>query len=337
MKKIILAGVLTTLMFTATSVMAGAPDGTSGPWADEVVSFDQGTRKNGTPVLTERSDPTQALGPAENNDTLNFVSLGFGGELVLKFDNCIINEEGDDIDIIETSYGSPGCSSYPETIRVYASKNGTDWVDLGTSCLDGACDLQTLDFAQYIKIVDESDTSKFNATADGFDVDGVQALHSAEQCPQEPEPSPPSNQIIVKNVAIVRNMQFAGANTGGNGIGNSMALGGDSEANNNDNNTIRTGNAWAEAYANTTANSNIREGCCAGFQLVKRSYARVSNTQMAGADTGNNGIGNSMAVGRRADSTARGNDRNMIVTGNATAVSSAYTLVNSNIKSIIER
>ena len=152
------------------------------PWADHVVSFDQGTRNNGTPVLAGRSDPAQALGEAEDTDTINFVSLGFttgiNGVIVLGFDNIILNEAGPDVEIVETSYGDPSDAQYPETANVYASQDGTTWVQIGFGIIqDEVMDLGSLDWAKFIKIEDISGSGDFNSTADGFDVDGVRAIH----------------------------------------------------------------------------------------------------------------------------------------------------------------
>ena len=150
-------------------------------WADTVVEYIPGTRNNGTPILTERTDPTNSLGVAEMNDTVNFVSLGFGGTLILSFDNYIINGFGDDLEVIETSYGSPSCGSYPEHVTVYASQDGIDWTELGTECLDSTYDLGSLDWAKYIKLVDASYGPNFGGDTDGYDIDGVKALHCATE------------------------------------------------------------------------------------------------------------------------------------------------------------
>ncbi|MFA6254638.1 MAG: VWA domain-containing protein [Patescibacteria group bacterium] len=153
-------------------------------WADGVVSYNPGTRKNGTPIITERTDPSKALGAAQysNSDPVEFVALGFGGELVLSFDNLILNEAGDDIDVVETSYGSPSCASYPEKVKVSASQDGSSWVELaGEGCQDSTFDLGSLAWAKYLKLTDTSNkfATIFGAETDGFDVDGVQALHCA--------------------------------------------------------------------------------------------------------------------------------------------------------------
>ncbi|MBZ9571926.1 hypothetical protein KJA15_01130 [Patescibacteria group bacterium] len=323
MKKIFLVTIIVTLLSVASIAMAGIPDGAAGPWADEMVSFNQGNRANGTPVVPERSDPTQALGPAEGTDTINFVSLGFGGILILKFDNCILNGEGDDIDIVETSYGSPSCGAYPETVRIYASQDNSTWEDLGTSCLDGACDLGSLPWAQYIKLVDESNTSDFGGTADGFDVDGVKAIHTAEECPEEPCCG--GKQINVGNRAFVINDVTAVGKTGGNKIINIASKGGS----NGGNNTIRTGDAQSVAVTTTVVNSNLREPCCRGKQINVGNRAFVMNDVTAVSKTGGNRI---IDVATKGGSST---GHNSITTGWVYSGSSAMTVVNSNKRGIV--
>jgi len=146
-------------------------------WADGVIEYIQGTRSDGSPIDSERTDSTNALGEAQYNDTLNFVSLGLGGVLILGFDNLIINDDGNDIEVVETSYGSPSCSSYPEKVHVYASQYSQSWEDLGVGCLDSEFDLGLLPWAQYVKLIDETNPDDFNEVVDGFDVDGVKAIN----------------------------------------------------------------------------------------------------------------------------------------------------------------
>ncbi|NUM25286.1 MAG: hypothetical protein HUU49_01520 [Candidatus Buchananbacteria bacterium] len=150
-------------------------------WADSVVDYTQGTRRNGTPILAERTVTTKALGAAQNNDSINFVSLGFGGELILGFNNLIVNAAGNDVQVVETTYGNQVCNTYPEKADVYASQNGLDWIYLGNACLDSSFDLGTLSWAQYIKFVDATSLADFTNVpeADGYDVDGVKALNCA--------------------------------------------------------------------------------------------------------------------------------------------------------------
>ena len=157
-------------------------------YAMEVISFNNGTQKNTEPVIAERSDPTQALGERQDDDTLNFVSLGFGGELILGFDpNLLIgNEPGDDFVVVETSYGSPSCGSRPEYITVSVSQDFETWYTFEDVCLDASFDLddvgdEGLNWVAYVKLVDSSNRLDFTGgTEDGYDVDGIGVIHCYE-------------------------------------------------------------------------------------------------------------------------------------------------------------
>ncbi len=158
------------------------------PWADQVVDFDQGTRKNGSPVLPVRSNPAAMLGPAQtagNPSDVGFTEadftalgfkLGFGGWVILKFDNIAVNGAGNDIAVYEVTGGS-----YPdEQALVEVSQDGVVWHTLGIATRDAQFDLDTvgLPWVQYVRITDQSNPASFNdGTADGFDVDAVKALH----------------------------------------------------------------------------------------------------------------------------------------------------------------
>ena len=175
----IVAALAAALAVPTTFVSAATPDGASGPWADSVESSSQGLRKDGTAVLPERSDPTAALGEAEDDDSSgSYFSLGFGGEIVLGFDNYICNGDGDDIELVEVTN-----EPYPdERVDVYVSQNGVDFT-LAASAVnkDATVPLPAgMPWAKYVKLVDVSDPNLHNSTADAYDIDGVKALHSFE-------------------------------------------------------------------------------------------------------------------------------------------------------------
>ncbi len=153
--------------------------------AGEVVVFNQGKRKNGWKVSKYRSNPNKALGQPLENFFLNYVSLGFGGEITLKLNNVIADIPGNDFKVFETTAGNLNipCAFYPETAEVYASEDGVNFVSLGTTCLDGKFDLATggLAFAAYVKVVDKSDKNKFLPWADGYDLDGILCINENEQ------------------------------------------------------------------------------------------------------------------------------------------------------------
>jgi len=146
--------------------------------AQEVTEFIQGDRKNGTDVVAARSDENKALGLPQGDDTINFVSLGFGGTITVKFDFVVWNNPGADIQVVETSFGNPTCGQYPEKAKVEASLDLLSWEDLGQLCLDGTVDLGPLPYALYFRITDESNPASFSGSADGFDVDAVVCYQS---------------------------------------------------------------------------------------------------------------------------------------------------------------
>lgn len=160
-----------------TNTFAAAPDG-NGPWADTVVSSSQGLTKAGLPVPAGRSDPTAALGVAEN-DTVepHFFSLGFRGSITLGFDNGISSG----IVVVEAT--NP---DYPvETAQVEVSEDGNTWVIAGNVERDGEVSVpSTVGCARFVRVTDTSNPDDFQeGTADAYDVDGVSA--QGENCADE--------------------------------------------------------------------------------------------------------------------------------------------------------
>lgn len=163
--------------------LAAAPDGL-GPWSDTVLSFHQGLMKNGLTVPIVRSDPTSALGIAENTPTIDstFFSLGFGGNIVLGLDNGISSGA-----IVIEATIEPG---YPdETAKVEMSEDGINWIMAGNVIQDGTINKPAqLTCAKYVRITDTSIPANYpDDVADGFDVDGVRA--TGDLCTQ-PTPTP---------------------------------------------------------------------------------------------------------------------------------------------------
>jgi hypothetical protein len=203
--------VLSSLMAFAPHVFAAAPDGL-GPWADTVFSSNQGLQKNGQPVATVRSDPTAALGVAENTPLVDstFYSLGFGGNIVLGFDNGISTGAM----VVEATI-EPG---YPdETAKVEMSEDGTTWVMAGNVVQGGAVNIpETLTCAKYVRITDTSDASIMpDDVADGYDVDGVKATGD----PCTPTTPTPTIGLTPTLTPTPTQGQSGGNDGGGNGNG----------------------------------------------------------------------------------------------------------------------
>lgn len=134
-------------------------------------------------IALNRKDPTQALGEANGEPVtsdIKFVSLGFGGDIILKLDNPVINKEGNDLAIAEVTGGNETYSKYKEDADVYGSMDNINWTFLGSVKNDngnpllGEVDLGIMDKALYIKIVDKSPVV---SGRDGFDVDSISCIN----------------------------------------------------------------------------------------------------------------------------------------------------------------
>ncbi len=147
--------------------------------AVEVVRYKAGSSGHRSGKLElERMDATKALGIPEGDDSPNFVSLGYGGGIILRFEQAILNQRGPmaDFRVVNTTFGGKDCSQYPERVQVEASRDGIRWELLVQgACQDFDLDLGRLRFAHYLRITDMTDRSLFflDQAADGFDLDGV--------------------------------------------------------------------------------------------------------------------------------------------------------------------
>ncbi|MBW2996798.1 hypothetical protein KY349_00485 [Candidatus Woesearchaeota archaeon] len=161
-------------------------------YASAVVSYQQGLRKDGTNVTPARSVPEQGLAYETGQSESNFFSLGFGGWMIAEFSCPIHNGEGNDIKVIEDTWGT-----YPlEKAEVYASVDGLTWHYLGIA--DNTVrdpvhnihtittfDLGDLTEAKYIKIVDVTDPAVHNNNADGYDLNAIEALNNCVYIQEE--------------------------------------------------------------------------------------------------------------------------------------------------------
>ena len=143
-------------------------------FADEVILFNVGNPapKEGTGI------PNQALNIPdydEKNDK-NYTTLGFGGELVVKFtDNILYDIEGYDLFILEI-----GPSIEP--VDVYISKNGEEWISVGrtgggVSKIDISNFVEKTDVFRYVKIIDVKERN--DGDWPGADIDAIGAIGSS--------------------------------------------------------------------------------------------------------------------------------------------------------------
>lgn len=155
----------------------------------EVINFNQGPNNLGGQVITSRSNPMMALGQPQNVDiesgAVNFVSLGFGGNITLKLENKIEVLPTTTLSVFETTWSYTNCNIYAEKAEVSVSSDNTDFKVLGTTCLNSNTVFDVsqsgLDSIQYVKIVDISNPIQFSGftfVSDGYDVDGISIFNT---------------------------------------------------------------------------------------------------------------------------------------------------------------
>lgn len=160
-----------------------------GSYGYEVCDFNQGLTNNNTNVISERSNPTKALDKPQNfdieNGNINFVSLGFGGDITLKLQNMYPVTVNTNLSIFETTYSYTDCDIYGENAQIFVSKDNLNYFYLGETCLNTNTVFslyQTgIDSVLYVKIVDVSDVtsfSNFSFVCDGYDVDGIEIFET---------------------------------------------------------------------------------------------------------------------------------------------------------------
>lgn len=171
--------ILTSILVITFSILVLAYTGIP---ALSVVSYWQGPHANGSSISPSnpRSNPNSSLGFPDSsyNHPETFFSLGFGGWIVLKFNETV----GKTLTVYETTWHA--IKPYPlETADVYASKDGITWKYLGnasnkvpspsTAPIPSKFNLSGC--IKYVKIKDTTNKSLFEPGADGFDVDAVLA------------------------------------------------------------------------------------------------------------------------------------------------------------------
>lgn len=158
------------------------PDGAVS-FADEVVLYDPtfgGTTGPGAGV----QDPSEALGIPDYTEGpgTDYVSLGDGGRIVLRFTDNSLTGSGDDaLDLWIFEVGPD-----VEDTAVDISKNGIDWHSVGevggsTSGIDiDFYGWDTSDFFSYIRLTDDTDEGQQGPGGTvGADIDAVGAITSA--------------------------------------------------------------------------------------------------------------------------------------------------------------
>ena len=182
-------------------------------FADEVISFKSEVKKEDVKSKEATfeifNDPTTALGRHNSEwgkeiaDFRDDVSLGNGGELVLKFtDNALVGSNDSKADLWIFEVGS-----IDERVDVYISKDGDIWSPVGKNVdkeggviKNKGIDIDQYGFTsadrfQYVKLVDDGSNTYIDENGDdkykggwsGADIDAVAAISTVQV--QVPEPT----------------------------------------------------------------------------------------------------------------------------------------------------
>lgn len=150
-------------------------------FADAVVSCNPAISASGQPTAPYR-DCAQALGaPNVSSPGINYVSLGDGGSIVLRFlDNSLTGSGNADKDLWIFEIGPD-----VEDTFVWISGNGTDWSSVGkvTGSTRGI-DIDAYGFGigqyfSFVRLLDDTNEGDQSGSTVGADIDAVGAISSA--------------------------------------------------------------------------------------------------------------------------------------------------------------
>jgi|GEM_PF-2739608 len=169
---------------------------------EAIVRYIPGTTKNGGTIPTNRTSPESKALTIEDDDTLNFLSLGYDdpateqireGVIVYDFgeDSVLINQDSHDLLVVETSWGDRNrpWSAYPEQAEVFVSQDDITYYSVGIDQQDMSFDLDDagengLEWARYVMLVDM--TSQTSNSGDAFDIDGIAGVNECGEPPVPP-------------------------------------------------------------------------------------------------------------------------------------------------------
>ena len=152
----------------ALSLSAAAASHAAPIYATTVIDFTPGTYQK---VLPGRSDAAAALGAEDGS----FVSLGFGGSIILGFAQPFkaIGQ------VLEVTFNNK--AAHKETADVFGSADGVTWTLLASLKNHLSTSFSAAGIFTQLKIVDTSNAA--GATFDGFDIDAVSVLPSPVPVP----------------------------------------------------------------------------------------------------------------------------------------------------------
>lgn len=284
-------------------------------YASSLESSSLGTQKDGDPVGPGRDDATEALGAPDDA----FVSLGYGGEVVLGFPLSMSGNLS--VTVFETT--NPPHPLEEAEIAV-ASDPAGPWTIVGTADNTGDSEFTVDQCFQYVRVVDTTDGDIHGDDSDGFDLDAIEATYDEECAPAEEEEEDEGGdsgdvRISVRNTAMIFNSTQSLANTGGNyaggstggsgGTGGGIASNGADQdiegattgsggagGNGSDGGLVTTGEASSHSYTRNVVNTTdviVNRCACEGddsgnVRIATRSTTILANDTSSAANSGLN-------------------------------------------------
>ena len=185
-------GLLFSMSATAEVFHGVEFPGGAASFADSVVSYDPAFGGGAIPTAPFR-DASQALGVPNFPEGADpeYVSLGAGGRIVLRFTNNSLTGSGNsDLDLWIFEIGPD-----VEDTFVDISKDGSTWFSVGkvTGATKGvdidAFGFGTSDFFSFVRLTDDILLDATSGTTVGADIDAVGAIASAPPVTTVPEPA----------------------------------------------------------------------------------------------------------------------------------------------------
>lgn len=201
-----------TVLALANGVVSASPlifDGITFPdgavsFADQVVTYTEGDN-----VGNAHDNPADALGTPDFVDAATdtgYVSLGNGGQLILRFTNNSLTTSGDataDLHVFEIG-------GVVEAFELAISVDGASWLGLGTLSgqptsidIDGVTGVTPGTQYSFVRLTDPPGDAGSGFPFAEADIDAVGAIASAAPVPQGPSQVPGPNAMLLLAAALI--------------------------------------------------------------------------------------------------------------------------------------
>ena len=166
-------------------------------FADEIIKYTPG---NPAPVRSAMLTKNALSTPDWFGGDENFLTLGCGGSVILKFnDNVITDVDGPDIFVFELG-------KYVEGTLLEISKNGKTWLSIGEikggqTSVDIKDMVKPFEYFSYIRLTDMKTSCKPDDGWPGADIDAVAAIGAGRNISLKSSVLFDFNQSVVKSTA----------------------------------------------------------------------------------------------------------------------------------------